>query len=511
VKKTRSASFELQVAFWALLGPFVLLLSFALAYMRSGVSDALLLSYPLLGLPLCLMWRRTGLFVAFAFGAVLLLQRCVALGPEEHYWLVAMSAAFSLGLLVSTQALEEARALIAKMLSESQSRLDNLLRLDAKLRELQSHRNAERDTWQARRLESQRELEALHQRVEQYERLVPIMRLEMEGLEATRSELLQELDQNREQRLHLDRELLEARLEVKGLTDVYGQSQSERERAAHVRIGDLERAITHADEQFMDIHRRLEHAQAGEQEAAAQVQQMERFVHGLRDCNAALEKELKKTKGLAEKLSAEQLPLQQRNTELERQAEALRESMLRADSELAAVRERLGQVEEEKLGAQRATHAVQKQLEELQQSAAVEEVPKEALAMREVKNTESVEELDIEEQLRQEQRQSRRWEGMYKQLHTQFQDKGRVLGETRAELFHLESELLRLQRELSEEKELSIGEVEARLQSSFSAAAAECVELESDWAWSEQAYQDLIRSLLAELSSRKGDSALSTV
>jgi hypothetical protein len=100
---------------------------------------------------------------------------------------------------------------------------------------------------------------------------------------------------------------------------------------------------------------------------------------------------------------------------------------------------------------------------------------------------------------------------MYKQLHTQFQDKGRVLGETRAELFHLESELLRLQRELSEEKELSIGEVEARLQSSFSAAAAECVELESDWAWSEQAYQDLIRSLLAELSSRKGDSALSTV
>lgn len=127
---------EGQVQFWSLLGPFLILLAVAIVlfkmsghwYLSTGV---------LVGVPLCVKWKMNGLAIAltFLFGLFFLSYHRIDFG--DRYWHLGMGMALALSFVILTLSLEEIKTLIDTVLAESQSRLDNFLRLaeDVKLSE----------------------------------------------------------------------------------------------------------------------------------------------------------------------------------------------------------------------------------------------------------------------------------------------------------------------------------------------------------------------------------------
>ncbi|MCB1135135.1 MAG: hypothetical protein KDK78_02600, partial [Chlamydiia bacterium] len=278
----KTANIESQIQIWALLGPFVLLLSFVLGFYKLSSQHYYLALIPIVAIPLCLRWRAVGMLAAPVVATVLVFFLYGSLPQSERYWLVGMAMTVSLGMIVTALAMEEVRGLVGCLRQESSSRLENLLRLDEKLRSAEGE-------WRQQEAGYLRQLQSLQVDVDEktctlhrYSELVPQLHGELASMEESRDTLLLELEKNRSDRAKLDQQLHDAQAEIRGLSDAYSMSQGEREKACHKKIGDLEAAIANADQEFIDLHGRLEYAESASMEARANVQQLERYLDGLR-------------------------------------------------------------------------------------------------------------------------------------------------------------------------------------------------------------------------------------
>lgn len=124
-----------QVNFWALIGPFICLLTMFVFFIKDTPTPFTLPLSMLLGVPLCWKWKLKG----FAGGGV-----CVALAIayhytdiplEERFWHLGMGISTILSLLITALSFEEVEVLIEGIKVESRSRLENLWKVDEKLQQ----------------------------------------------------------------------------------------------------------------------------------------------------------------------------------------------------------------------------------------------------------------------------------------------------------------------------------------------------------------------------------------
>jgi len=120
---------ENQVQFWALLGPFLFLLSISVLVFKLTLHWYFPLSI-MLGIPLCVKWKIKGMAVSLTFLFALTLYAYPDLNLNERYWHVGMALAMAFSFIILTLSLEEVEGVLTKLQVESKSRLENFLRLD---------------------------------------------------------------------------------------------------------------------------------------------------------------------------------------------------------------------------------------------------------------------------------------------------------------------------------------------------------------------------------------------
>lgn len=103
------------------------------------------------------------------------------------------------------------------------------------------------------------------------------------------------------------------------------------------------------------------------------------------------------------------------------------------------------------------------------------------------------------EEFRAQEQELRRLQGMYQQLREQFEDKGKVLAETRRQLFEKEGQLHSLQLSIEEQHRRAPRDLEERLEYMLTQAQNEVIEKEHEV----HALNDLVSNLITEISELK--------
>jgi hypothetical protein len=183
---------EGQVQFWSLLGPLLILLGIAILLFKISGHWYLPMGV-LVGVPLCVKWKMNGLAMALTFLFALFLASYQQIEFRERYWHLGMGMAMALSFVILTLSLEEIKNLIDKLQAESQSRLDNFLRLDEDVK------NYER-TWSLEKESFTSHIQILSNDVKQtrdegltFQKLVYLARDELIALRGQHELLLEDL------------------------------------------------------------------------------------------------------------------------------------------------------------------------------------------------------------------------------------------------------------------------------------------------------------------------------
>lgn len=121
-----------SLLFWACLGPCMILLIFLVDSLRFSYDHIYLFPSLFFALPLSFKGSKQSLSLSLA---ILFASFFFAL-PEEIYWHMGICTAMALSLVVVSLAAQEHQDLFDSVKTESKSRLDQLLRLDEKLKKV---------------------------------------------------------------------------------------------------------------------------------------------------------------------------------------------------------------------------------------------------------------------------------------------------------------------------------------------------------------------------------------
>lgn len=134
-----------QVLFWALLGPFCLLVSFAFLILKSSSDTWFFTLCTLTAIPFCFFYRMHGLVGALLMLAFLTVITTFSLPISERYWHVGIALSMGLSFVILALSIEEAQSLLEALETESKSRLGHLFRLDEKLKHSQPGHHPDSD------------------------------------------------------------------------------------------------------------------------------------------------------------------------------------------------------------------------------------------------------------------------------------------------------------------------------------------------------------------------------
>ncbi len=226
---------QTQVQFWALLGPFFVLLSIAVLLFKVSPHWHFPVS-ALLGIPLCVKWKMKGMAISlgclFLFGAI----SYPDLELDDRYWHVGLSLTMAFSFIVLTLSLEEAQTLIGKLQLESQSRLDNFLLIDEKWK------TAEQD-WILEREQTKTEVENLTQQLtkiqedkQTFYKLAQLAKDELVQIRGQHNQLFQDILYKKQQIAQLHERLEETELTIQEFinSDPEKNTQTLKERLACV-------------------------------------------------------------------------------------------------------------------------------------------------------------------------------------------------------------------------------------------------------------------------------------
>lgn len=226
---------ENQVQFWSLLGPFLILLSTAILLFKVSVHWYFPVS-ALIGIPLCVKWKMKGMAAALSsllFFSVLAYQN---LELDERYWHVGMALAMAFSFIVLTLSLEEVQHLVGKLELESQSRLDNFLKLDEKWKEAEQTWSGEREKTQAEVDVLAQEMTKVQEEKQTFYKLAQLAKDELVQVRVQHELLLKELFYKKQQVTQLHERLEETEMTVQGFvnSDAEKQIQHLTENVAHL-------------------------------------------------------------------------------------------------------------------------------------------------------------------------------------------------------------------------------------------------------------------------------------
>lgn len=403
-----------RVQFWAILGPFALLLSFFISLVKASPQTIYLELAAVLGIPVCWRWKQKGLMASLAAMGVVLVCIWGQVLPGEGLWMLGYVLALALGLGVAALGFEEARSELQRRLSKEvvdepaavEPEVDQvqLLRLkqDAELREAKIH------SLENAVLAHQAELGSMQELVREIQNQ---NKLESSGLE--------------EQILQRERTIIE---QEKVLRGVQGDLWTIRSREKKLQ-----------DEYHLEMQRQM----AMHQESIREWKSKEAQVHEL----------------LTQKESNEN---------------ELTASLFRAKREMEKAQHMIHGLEEEKNRLYSLWQHESAELEQLKKW--VEEQQLDASKQAEPVSAVCGDQKNGEE-IEQQMLALRHTEALYKQLKKQFEEKTDVLAKTRAELFHLEVNHLAVLRE-QEAKLLMPDPVQERLLDDLMVLEQECRQQE---------------------------------
>lgn len=209
---------ENQIQYWALLGPMVILLSTTILLFK--MSDHWYLPVSLLiGIPLCVKWNMKGLVASLVILFSLFIFSYQGLELEDRYWHLGMGMSMALSFVILTLSMEELQTLFGKFKAESQSRLENFLRLDENVKIQEKNWSVEKEALSSNVLIMFKELEKVQTEKQTFEKLVYLAKDELIALRAQHEQLLQDLFYKKQQISQLHERLDENESTIQGFVN----------------------------------------------------------------------------------------------------------------------------------------------------------------------------------------------------------------------------------------------------------------------------------------------------
>jgi chromosome segregation ATPase len=363
-----------QVRFWSLIGPLVILLSMAVLLFKSSTYWYLPLS-ALVAIPICVKWKTKGLAISLTFLFTLSFFTYQDLPIGERFWHMGISVSMAFSLIILTLALDEVQGVFDQVQLESQSRLDNFLRLDEQMKIKELSLTQEKEELQSRLNAVTQELSQTQTKQQAFQKLTQLANEELILLRHQHEQVIQEVFQRKQQIADLNEKLeqLELSLQefVNGKTD---QQLKEFQKAADTYLQEIEQLK--ALQVFMEAEnaRKNETHQQDMQQASEQIRQLKvSLTQQSQQFSSRLEETTKQLQlNYREELKIIEQHYQDRLAQLEnKQAQALLdvESNL-ADSQ-GQKKELNNQIEQlhqsHQISLNQLEHTYQQRVEELQQ------------------------------------------------------------------------------------------------------------------------------------------------
>lgn len=485
--KTLEHRLESQLHFWSLLGPFLILLASAVLLIKLSVHWYFPLG-ALAGLLLCVKWKMRGMAAALVILFSLASFTYFQIDITDRYWHVGMALALAFSLIILTLALEESSDLIERLQNESQSRLDNFLRLDETMACAEREWSAERGLLTSQLAQSIKETTKALDDKQTFYKLAQLNQDALVQVRAQHDLLLQDLVYKKQQIAQLHEKLEETELTLQELVDAEPQKQ-----------------IQHLTEQLAqsDYHRNQLKLQisALENQLTAVEEQSEQKKNNLKIQLEQYTAEAERLQQVIQQIQSEQRVWQARYTVAEKEKEQLQ-------NDLIVARKQADQLQQNAHNQQLFQHQIEQMVQQQQQALAettnwqkrheelTEQLTRERAENQTVcaQYTQKIVECDqLRHALDEHQRlgllkeaglpkmpfsalSPRRLEDLYAQLRQQFEAKTDVLAETRRELFRAQEEILRLQKEQEELSVFGRSENEMLLERELCRCVQECEE-----------------------------------
>lgn len=485
--QAKEKSLDQQVQFWALIGPFISLLTILVSMMRESPMQTPFAWTLIVSLPICWKWKLKGFAVSMGLLVVLFAYQFPELSPALQLWSGGVTIAAALSLLATALSYEEVSVLIGSVQVESKSRLDGMVNLDEKLKQANEAFCFERDQFRARVVELEKEEEILKTRVEASEKTAQVVREELATIHAKQEDLLQELYETRsrhhktEQRAcelqrfldegagakssdieelksencTLMEELLKYEETVSRLEVQMKSAVEEKEM-----LKDQCECLSKEQKTLLEMthlsRRELEDSQKDQLELMAVIEKLEEKIKTTTfDKQDVLELEVARKQKLIDEqcMRIESLSVSISEKEQEIQLERCRnEEIIETSEEKELVLHKMIE------GAKQEQEKLQNEVKELHQQVAAFE--QEAVKLRE--ECESLKQVKAPSKT--EAAALRKAESRYKQLKDQFDEKSQGLDDTRRALFHMQERLFNMKRELDESKKVEKSQKEIVLE-----------------------------------------------
>lgn len=215
---------ESQVQFWSLLGPFLVLLSIAVLLFKVSIHWYFPVS-ALIGIPLCVKWKMKGMAIALC---TLLLLSGIGyqnLELDDRYWHVGLALAMAFSFIVMTLSLEEVQGLVARVQLESQSRLDNFVLLDERLKAAELEWGLERERVRAEAAVLNLEVAKAQDEKQTFHKLAQLAKDELIQVRGQHEQLLQDLYYKKQQIAQLHERIEETELSLQDFVNSAGEKQ----------------------------------------------------------------------------------------------------------------------------------------------------------------------------------------------------------------------------------------------------------------------------------------------
>jgi chromosome segregation ATPase len=452
-----------RVIFWSVLGPFILLTTLAISMIKATQTVPTITLAALVGIPMCYRWKSRGLIASMALLAVLLLLTFTSLPPHQKFWQMGFSMAMALSFLVTSLSFEEVEEILINIQMESKSRLDNLWRLDEKLKKIQERWQTDREDYSVRLKLMGEEAEEQKALLTKYEKTLELSREELEKEKVQQQKLLHDLlsekrriDLLEREKKNLSDESAELKTTYSTKENVISQEQHDQFNRLNREVAELKERIRFQTEQQTEVEATLEGQKAFIYEQSLTIEQHKSTIEeqqtAINEYKTTIDDQQMKIHSFAE-LETIYADFQELDT--------LKATHGRALEALSNLEERYDKVQREKehLIASIELIQVQAELEAKLHTEAllkVEPQSKQSLSTESVCNESAAE---IERKLQEtttlyeeQNRELRRQMGLHKQLEDQFQQKSEVLNQTRAQLFQAEGQILDLLNSIEEIK-----------------------------------------------------------
>jgi hypothetical protein len=193
-----SEKLTFQVKFWALIGPFISLLTLFVFFVKGSATPIALPLVLLFGVPICWKWKLKGFAGSVIVICSILFYYYLDIPLEERFWHLGMGISITMSLLITALSFEEVESLIEAMKVESRSRLENLWKVDEKLQQTTGELKKKKD-----------KIREMNVKTRSYQRLLDKSTEELVELRANHQKTTHELYQTNKELEELQQRLIQ--------------------------------------------------------------------------------------------------------------------------------------------------------------------------------------------------------------------------------------------------------------------------------------------------------------